>query len=137
MSASRELCGTGLERVSEIVNSRRWHADPTYLSGASDTKRGQQGVGAFSAMRGEDALDEGDDVGAVEDIELGGIFIEDVGEGELLDGAAAFGGRAEVDVRRGRRGSTGGRGLDGDEALVGGGTSRRRSETEIDLEEAV
>lgn len=50
----------------------------------------------------QDALDEGDNVGAVEDVELGGVLGEDLGESKLLDGASSIIWRVEGDMGWGR-----------------------------------
>ncbi|KAG7151337.1 hypothetical protein HYQ46_012891 [Verticillium longisporum] len=55
------------------------------------------GIGAYAAVRRQDALDQRRDAGALEDIELGCIFFEDLGEGELLGGAFAVVGRVQDD----------------------------------------
>lgn len=53
----------------------------------------QQRVGSISAAGGKYSLHEIGHAGAVEDVELGRIFFEDLCEGELFNGAAAIVGR--------------------------------------------
>lgn len=78
-------------------------------------------------MWSEDALDQAEDIGAMEDVELGGILLEDLGEGKFLDGASSVVWGAEGDV-----GGCCGRGicdgrLDGDEAVGGRDESSERA----------
>lgn len=85
----------------------------------------------------QDALDEGDNIGAVEDVELSGILGEDLGEGKLLDGASSIIWRVEGDVCRCRAWGVGRRGLDGEETLSRCYASLRWSKAQVDLEEIV
>lgn len=48
-------------------------------------------------MRGESALDQREDVGAMKDVQLGGILLENLSEDELLDGASVVVGRLHSD----------------------------------------
>lgn len=52
-------------------------------------------------MRRQDTLDKRYDTRAVEDVELRRVFLEDLREGELLDGASSVVGRVEGYVCRG------------------------------------
>lgn len=85
----------------------------------------------------QDALDEGDNVGAVEDIELGGVLGEDLSESKLLDGASSIIWRVEGDVCRCRAWGVGRRGLDGEETLSRCCASLRWSKAQVDLEKIV
>ena len=76
-----------------------WEA--TNLSRAGDTQGGQQGIGAFAAMGGQHALEQRQDVCALEEVELGGVLLENTGEGELLDSPSPVGGWVQCDVRWG------------------------------------
>jgi hypothetical protein len=60
------------------------------LSRPCHAQRCQQRIGAVAAVWGEHAFDKTGDIGAVEHVELTGIFLEDLGEGKFLDGAAAI-----------------------------------------------
>lgn len=84
----------------------------------------------------EDALDEAEDIGTMEHVELGGILFEDMGEGELLDCTPAVVGRAEGYVSGSGRGGVGTGRVDGDEAVGGGDETRERAQTQVDLEQA-
>lgn len=103
------------------------------LSGSSYTEGRDQRVGTGPAMGSDDALDERPDARAVEDVELRRILLEDLGEGELLNGAAPVVGGVEGDVGRGRvlLGAI----LDGEEAIVAAPAGRRRPQPQEDLEE--
>jgi len=64
-------------------------ANPTNLSRTRDAQGRQKGICSISTVRRKNALDQIDDAGAVEDVELACILFEDSGEGKLLDGASS------------------------------------------------
>lgn len=117
--------------VSDARSTRQ--REGTNLARACHAQCCQQRVGAISAMGREHALDEPGDVGAVEHVELGGIFLKDLCEGEFLDGAAAIVWRIESDVFWGGLVVLGL--FDGEKALALCSLSRPQSE--VDLEEVV
>lgn len=105
-----------------------------YLSRAGDTQRCQQGIAAISSVRGEKALDEGHDVGAMKDIQLGGIFLKHLSEGELLNGTSSIVGGIQRDVSRRRRSSIVVRRLDGNETIGTWRTGSWWAQAKVDLE---
>lgn len=72
----------------------------SYLSGACDAERREQCIGAVTTMRREDALDQRDNICAMEDIELAGILLKDLCEAELLNRSPPVVGRVEANVCR-------------------------------------
>lgn len=85
----------------------------------------------------QDTLHQGNNVGAVEDVELGGILGEDLGESKLLDCASSIVWRVERDVGRRRGWGVSWRRLDGEEALSCCCSSLRWSQAQVDLEKIV
>lgn len=85
----------------------------------------------------QDTLNEGHDVGTVEDIELGSVLGEDLRESKLLHGASPVVWGIQGDVGRRCRRSVGWRRLDSDESLSRCRTSLRRSQAQIDLKKIV
>lgn len=88
-------------------------------------------------MWGEDSFDQGHDVGAVEDVKLGGILFKDLCEGEPLSGPSSIAWGVEGDVGRGCRKGIGGGRFDGYETLCGRGACGGWPEAKVDLEKAV
>lgn len=78
-------------------------------------------------MGAEDALYQVKGIGAVKDVELGGILVEDMGEGELLNGTTSVVRGMEGDVSGSGRGGIGGGRLDCNEAVRGGDESGERT----------
>lgn len=85
----------------------------------------------------QDTLHQGNNVGAVEDVELGGILGEDLGESKLLHCASSIIWRVERDVGWRRGWGVGWRRLDGEEALSCCCPSLRWSKAQVDLEKIV
>lgn len=85
----------------------------------------------------QDTLYQGNNVGAVEDVELGGVLGEDLGESKLLDGASSIIWRVEGDVGRCRRWGVSRRRLDGEETLSCCRPSLRRTQAQVDLKKIV
>lgn len=68
-------------------------------------------------MRGEYTLDKRHDIGAMEDVQLGGVLFEDLCECKFLDGTSSIAGGVQRDMRgRGRESIDRGT-LDCDETL--------------------
>lgn len=67
----------------------------------------------------EDALDQAENIGAVENVKLRGIFLKDLCEGKLFDCASSVIGRVEGDVGGRSGGRVRGWRLDGYKAVVG------------------
>lgn len=76
----------------------RYDVGTCYLPRARDSQSRQQGIGAVSSVRCEQALNERKDISAMEYIELGGGLVKDAGEGEFFNGASAVLGRGERDA---------------------------------------
>lgn len=85
----------------------------------------------------QDTLYQRNNVGAVEDVKLGGVLGEDLGESKLLDCASSIIWRVEGDVGRCRGWDVGRWRLDGEETLSCCCPSLRRSEPQVNLEKIV
>lgn len=122
--------------VSDRTNRHGHHHTPrrgavTYLAGTSDPQGGQQGIATFAPMGRQDTLYQGRYAGALEDVKLGGVFFEHLGEGELFCGALPVVGGIQYDMRR--RPSL--LGLDGQKALGICRSSRWWAKAKVDLKQ--
>lgn len=82
----------------------------------------------------QNTLHQGNDMGAVEDVELCGVLGEDLGESELLDGTSSIVWGVEGDVGRCRGWGVSRRRLDSEETLSCCCASLRWSKAQVDLE---
>lgn len=111
--------------------------DGTYLARASDSQCCEKGISTIAPVWCQDTLHEGNDVGAVEDIELGGVLCKDLSKCKLLDGASSVVWGVQGDVRRCGGWGIGRRRLDGDEALGCCCTSLGGPQAQVDLEKTM
>lgn len=106
--------------------------ETVYLSGTSDTKGRNQSICAMAAMGSQDTFDQRRDARGVEDIELGGILFENLGEGEFLGRTLAVIRRVEGNVCR--MGAVCWL-FNAQESVRGCSSSRGRPQSQVDLEE--